>query len=55
MKPRGFTWPQITAPNPGEPLPPLWQRLAWMAGIWLASVSALLLVAQLLRWVLKSG
>jgi hypothetical protein len=54
MKPRWLSWPAIAAPKPEEPLPPLWQRLAWMAGIWAASVTVLLLVAQLLRWVLKS-
>jgi hypothetical protein len=54
MRPRWLAWPKITAPKPGDPMPPLWQRLAWMAGIWLASIAALLLVAQLLRWVLKS-
>nr|WP_246152770.1 DUF2474 family protein [Sphingomonas montanisoli] len=30
--------------------PPFWQRLTWMAAIWLASVTALGLVAAMLRW-----
>ncbi|WBY16724.1 DUF2474 domain-containing protein [Erythrobacteraceae bacterium WH01K] len=32
---------------------PLWQKLAWMAGIWLASVTALGLVASVIRAWLK--
>lgn len=29
---------------------PLWKRLAWMSGIWVVSVSALALVAAIIRW-----
>jgi hypothetical protein len=32
---------------------PLWKRLAWMAGIWAASVLALGLVSGILRFWLK--
>jgi hypothetical protein len=31
----------------------LWKRLAWMAGIWAASVLALGIVAMLLKWWLN--
>ncbi|MEI7783805.1 MAG: DUF2474 family protein [Betaproteobacteria bacterium] len=33
---------------------PLWQRLAWMVGLWSASVVTLLALATLLRWVLRT-
>ena len=33
---------------------PLWQRLGWMAAIWLASVAVLGTVAVLIRTWLKS-
>ncbi len=32
---------------------PLWKRLAWMAAIWLASVTVLGAVAMVIRWWLK--
>ena len=32
---------------------PLWKRLAWMAAIWLGSVTALGAVAMVIRWWLS--
>lgn len=34
-------------------MPHLLKRLAWFAGIWLASVAVLAAIAMVLRWVLR--
>ena len=52
MKLPPLRWPDIRAPREGESLAPLGVRLLWMAGIWAASIAALLAVAMLLRFVL---
>jgi hypothetical protein len=49
-----FGWPNIAPAPVDQPLPPLWRRLLWMAGIWVASVAALLVVAALLRLLIKA-
>ena len=54
MKVPRLRWPTIVAPQDDQPLAPLWSRLAWMAAIWAGSIGALLLVAWLLRLVLKT-
>ncbi|MDP3294469.1 MAG: DUF2474 family protein [Nevskia sp.] len=33
--------------------PSLLKRLAWFAGIWLASVAVLAVIATILRWMLR--
>lgn len=35
------------------PAPPLWRRLAWFAGLWLASVLALGVVSLAIKAVLR--
>ncbi|MEE4345068.1 DUF2474 domain-containing protein [Pseudomonas alliivorans] len=34
---------------------PLWQRLAWLAGIWAGSVLALFIVASLMRMFMSAA
>lgn len=53
MKRPPWAWPVIEAPAPGAAPAPWWSRLAWLVGIWVLSTGALLLVALLIRWVLK--
>jgi len=45
-------WPAIAQPS-NQPSKPLSARLLRMVGIWAASVSELLLIAYVLRWVMK--
>lgn len=44
-------WPIIEVPSVERPIS-LHFRLMWMMGIWAASVSVLLLIAYVLRWVI---
>lgn len=36
-----------------RPEPPLWRKLAWFAGLWIAGVAAVGLVAFLIRYWLS--
>lgn len=40
-------------PEPGAPLPPLWKRLGWFAGLAVAAASATAAVAYLLKALLR--
>lgn len=33
---------------------PLWRRLGWFAVLWIGSVSALAIVAQALKWAIRT-
>ena len=43
----------IEPPEPGAPLPPLGRRLAWFAGLALASAFSVAAVAYLLKALLR--
>ena len=52
MKLPRLRWPEISPPQESDLPAPFGKRLLWMAGIWVASVLALLAVAMLLRLLL---
>ena len=52
MKLPQLNWPRIQTVPENRPQRPLGERLLWLAGLWAASVLALLAVAMLLRLVL---
>lgn len=41
--------------EPGEDAPALWKRLAWMVGIWTASVAVLGVITWIIRLFLATG
>lgn len=43
----------IEPPDPDEPLPPLWRRLGWFAGLALSAALATAGVAYLLKALLR--
>jgi hypothetical protein len=40
-------------PEPGEPLPPIWKRLAWFVGLAVAGAASVAGVAYLLKALLR--
>ena len=54
MKWPALQWLSIEAPQEGRLLPSWWKRVAWMAAIWVGSICALLVIAALIRAVLKT-
>ncbi len=40
----------MTEVRPREPTRPLWRRLLWFAGLWLAGVAAVVSFSYLMRW-----
>ena len=54
MKWPALRWPLIEVPQEGRPLPSWGKRVAWMAAIWVGSICALLVIAALIRAVLKT-
>ena len=40
-------------PEPGAPLPPLWKRLAWFAGLAIGSAAACAAIAYALKLLLR--
>lgn len=49
-----FQWPTVTVPADAHDVP-LRVRVMWMAGIWAASILVLLVIAFILRGVLRQS